>query len=93
VIPGIDQEYEICAIAFLSTGKGGYSGHFFTYIKYQNGWLDLDCLGMHRLEKVTARNCFVNNDFLRTLKVPTGNYDDKGEMKFAYACMLMLKAK
>jgi hypothetical protein len=55
--------------------------------------LDLNCLGEHARKKVLATDCLVNNDFLKTLKVPVGNDHRTGETKFAYACMILLKAK
>lgn len=87
VIPGYDDKiFEVCAIAFYEPGHEGRTGHYFTYVKYQGGWIDLNCLGKYRRKKVTMTNSYVNNDFLKTLKV-------KCDSGYAYACEILLKVK
>jgi hypothetical protein len=84
-VPGLNKNYEIIAISFLTAQAGRGSGHYFTYVKHENGWLNLNCLDIENREKVTLASSYVNNDFLQTMKV--SYYGST-----AYANMILLKA-
>jgi ubiquitin C-terminal hydrolase len=72
--------YEICGIAFHNPAPDGLFGHYWTYIKYRDGWINLDC---SKYEIATLKTSFVKNNFRASLKLPGG----------AHANMLILKRK
>jgi hypothetical protein len=73
-------KYEIRGIAFHNPAPDGSFGHYWTYIKYRDGWINLDC---SKNKIVTLETSFVKNDFRTSLKLPGG----------AHANMLILKRK
>jgi ubiquitin C-terminal hydrolase len=85
-VPGLNKNYEILAITFLTAEAGISGGHYFTYVRHNNGWLNLNCLDVEGRDKITFASSYINNDFLKTMKV--SYYGDT-----AYANMILLKEK
>jgi len=81
-LPNDDTKFEVVAIAFYRPNIIDNSGHYYTLVKHENQWINLDCLlpGPHRTEKVDARSFDTSINFA-TLKHGSD----------AYAQMILLK--